>query len=295
MSDRPRLGRLTAPFEPGDSDKVAIVVVNWNGRPFLQRALESIVEHTVDEEYELIVVDNGSGDDSLEYLATFEAPGAARLQILRNPRNRYFSAAYNQGFDAASPDSRYLMVFCNDVEAKERGWLRDFVDAMRSTGAAAAGHAVRQPLDAGHRALLLENFPDYRDSELAERVRSAATDPSTMYWHLSGYCFLLDREQLLQTGPYLEGGPFRQYHSDWELYLRLHASRLQVASFVPRVHHWHGVSELIGEHPQRYAELLERLRDPATLRRYLHEGRPLFQEESAYPVWRSQRDARGEA
>lgn len=294
MSDRPHLRRLAGPFDPGDSEKVAIVVVNWNGRPFLQRALESIVRHTVDEEYELIVVDNGSEDDSLEYLATFEAPGASRLEILRNDRNRYFSAAFNQGFDAASPDARYLMVFCNDVEAKERGWLGDFIDVLRSTGAAAAGHASRQPLEAEHRTLLLENFPDYRDADLAERVRSAATNPDTIYWHLSGYCFLLDREQLLRTGPYLEGGPFRQYHSDWELYLRMHAAGLQVASFMHRVHHWHGVSELIAEHPQRYAELVTSLGNPRTLRRYLRRGRPLFEEESAYAAWRAQRDGRGE-
>lgn len=288
MTSRPRPGRVAVPDEPPSGRQVAIVVVNWNGRPFLQRALESIVAYTDDHPHELIVVDNGSEDDSGAYLDGFRAPAARRLQILRNPTNRYFSAAFNQGFNAASPESRYLMVFCNDVEAKESGWLGDFVTAIEATGAVAAGHAVRQALDPAHRQLLRENLPAYPDAALERQIVAAAEDADTRYWHLSGYCFLLDRALLGRIGGYVEGGPFRQYHSDWELYLRFHASGLVVAPIAHRLHHWHGISELIAEYPDRYRELLSLLADDRARGRYLRQGRPLFPEESAYASWLAQ-------
>ena len=43
--------------------KVAVVILNWNGKCFLERFLPNIIQHTCNEA-ELIIVDNASSDDS---------------------------------------------------------------------------------------------------------------------------------------------------------------------------------------------------------------------------------------
>ena len=48
--------------------KVSIVILNWNGRAMLQRYLPSVVRYSQDEA-EVIVADNASTDDSLQWLA----------------------------------------------------------------------------------------------------------------------------------------------------------------------------------------------------------------------------------
>ena len=49
--------------------EVSIVILNWNGKKHLERFLPPLVEHTVHPGAEIVVADNGSEDDSLEFLA----------------------------------------------------------------------------------------------------------------------------------------------------------------------------------------------------------------------------------
>lgn len=73
---------------------VSAVVVTWNSAADLQRCLEALAAQTVP--CELIVVDNASADDSAAIAARY-AP-----KVIRNPVNRGFAAAVNQGIAASS-------------------------------------------------------------------------------------------------------------------------------------------------------------------------------------------------
>jgi len=262
--------------------KVSIVVLNWNARAFLARCLDSIAHHTR-EPYELIVVDNGSDDGSpalVERMAR-RHPEIA-ITLLRNAENRYFSHGYNQGFAASAADAEYVMVFCNDVEAKEDGWLDDFVTAIRARNVVAVGSGAVSRLSDEQRAIFRRNNPRYATPELTRRMRRCVADSTFAYTHIYGYCFLLNKRLLARTGLYLEGGDFRQYHSDWEWYVRFRALGYDIGLITPRVHHWHSVSELIRFYPHRYQDLVEKLAQPRLLERYLKDGRPLYEEESGY-------------
>jgi glycosyltransferase involved in cell wall biosynthesis len=50
--------------------KVAIVILNWNGKHFLERFLQLLINRTPEEYAQIIVADNGSTDGSVEYCAT---------------------------------------------------------------------------------------------------------------------------------------------------------------------------------------------------------------------------------
>lgn len=265
--------------------KVSLVVLNWNAQPFLERCLRSIVRHTPPG-HQLVVVDNGSTDGSKGFVRDFleeRVPTGFETEFLDLPENLRFSRGFNLGFRAAARDAEFFLMICNDVEVKADGWLAELVAAMDDPRVIAAGHAQPDaPLTPEQRELYRRNAPHYADAALEERMYRAVDDPSFTYTHLYGYCFLLRRRHLERTGLYLEGGDFRQYHSDWEWYVRFQALGFEIASAPPRVHHWHSISELIEFHPHLYRDLLVRIDDPSVLERYVREGRPLYEEESGY-------------
>jgi len=45
--------------------KTAVVILNWNGRKFLEKFLPGVIENTVSDDTEVIVADNGPDDDSV--------------------------------------------------------------------------------------------------------------------------------------------------------------------------------------------------------------------------------------
>jgi len=104
----PGASRTGEPGLPG----LDIIIVNWNSGPELSACLAS-VQATARERFRLgqiIVVDNGSTDGSLENLPAVPA----RISIVRNPKNRGFAAACNRG--AALGDSEYLLFLNPDTK-----------------------------------------------------------------------------------------------------------------------------------------------------------------------------------
>ena len=94
---------------------ISVVVVNWNRRDLLRLCLDSLRRQTLPP-LEVIVVDNGSTDGSLELFST-EYPQA---RLIRNQENRGFCAANNQGIAIAQGD--LIALLNNDAEADPH-WL----------------------------------------------------------------------------------------------------------------------------------------------------------------------------
>ncbi|MCU1261439.1 MAG: glycosyl transferase, family 2, partial [Bryobacterales bacterium] len=97
------------------SGLVSAVVVNWNRAEMLRKSLESL-ERQQRVELEIIVVDNGSSDDSAGMVAR-DFPG---VRLIQNSENRGFCAANNQGIQAARGE--FVALLNNDAEA-EPGWV----------------------------------------------------------------------------------------------------------------------------------------------------------------------------
>jgi GT2 family glycosyltransferase len=99
---------------------VSIIVVNWNGRAHLGECLNSLHNQTF-LDFEIIVVDNGSTDGSVEYV---ESHFAGFARILRNSENTGFSKGNNQGIKVARGE--YIALLNNDAQA-DRHWLTELV------------------------------------------------------------------------------------------------------------------------------------------------------------------------
>lgn len=91
--------------------EVSIVIPNYNGKHFLENCLKTVFAQTI-ENQEVIVVDNGSTDGSLEYLETF--PG---VRVIELDKNYGFCHAVNEGIRAS--ESEYVILLNNDTEVDE--------------------------------------------------------------------------------------------------------------------------------------------------------------------------------
>lgn len=95
-------------------NQVAVVILNWNGKSFLQQFLPSVVKYSGDAQ--VIVADNDSTDDSIEFLqASFP-----EVEIIQLDKNYGFAGGYNKALEQVS--SKYYVLLNSDVEVTE-GWL----------------------------------------------------------------------------------------------------------------------------------------------------------------------------
>lgn len=104
-------------------NKVAVVILNWNGSEMLHRFLPSVIFGSVEEGVEVCVADNGSTDDSVEMLQR-EFP-SVRLILLHE--NLGFAEGYNRAL--AQVEAEYVVLLNSDVEVSE-GWLRPLIAYM---------------------------------------------------------------------------------------------------------------------------------------------------------------------
>ncbi len=108
--------------QPLHHPTVSVIVVNWNGKNLLFACLQSLQRQTF-KDFEIIVVDNGSTDGSIELIQN-HFPEA---QVIALNTNLGFSAANNIGIQRAR--GRYIALLNNDTEADPR-WLEELVKAL---------------------------------------------------------------------------------------------------------------------------------------------------------------------
>ena len=110
--------------------KIAVVILNWNGRKFLQEFLPS-VENTTYANMELVIADNGSTDDSLDFISQ-QYP---KIRVIRMSKNLGFAKGYNEALKQVESD--YYVLLNSDVEVSP-GWLEPMASLLESDPSIAA-------------------------------------------------------------------------------------------------------------------------------------------------------------
>ena len=101
--------------------KASVIIPNLNGAGWLRDSIESIWAQT-EQDFELIVIDNGSTDESLAIARSY--CGRDRYTLIENADNTGFSHAVNQGIAIAKGE--YAVLFNNDAFA-EPDWLAELI------------------------------------------------------------------------------------------------------------------------------------------------------------------------
>jgi len=103
--------------------KITIVILNWNGREFLERFLPVVVRYSSSPGIKIIVADNGSSDDSLEFIRN----KFKNVEIIELDKNYGFAGGYNKAFEKIN--SEYYILLNSDVEVSEN-WIEPIIKKM---------------------------------------------------------------------------------------------------------------------------------------------------------------------
>jgi len=102
--------------------KVAVVILNWNGKYFLEKFLPSVFNSTYPN-IEFIIGDNGSTDDSI----AFVEENFPMFKIIRNSENLGFAGGYNEILKHVEAD--YYVLLNSDVEVSD-AWVEPVIEQM---------------------------------------------------------------------------------------------------------------------------------------------------------------------
>ncbi|WP_276484173.1 glycosyltransferase family 2 protein [Paraflavitalea pollutisoli] len=103
---------------------VSIVILNWNGRKFLEQFMPSVQASTYANKH-IAVIDNASSDDSVAFLQAHYP----NVQIVHNSGNHGFAKGYNEGLRFVKGD--YFILLNSDVEVTP-GWIEPVIALMES-------------------------------------------------------------------------------------------------------------------------------------------------------------------
>jgi len=105
-----------------DSPSVAVVILNWNGKKFLEQFLPYLVKSTYSN-MSVIVADNDSTDDSISFLSQHYP----QIRIIHNHGNLGYTGGYNESLKHVKSD--YYILLNSDVEV-EPGWIEPMVELL---------------------------------------------------------------------------------------------------------------------------------------------------------------------
>jgi len=179
--------------------KIAIVILNWNGKKLLEQFLPSVITHT--EAADIYVADNASTDDSIAFL-TSKYP---HIEIIKNKTNGGYAKGYNDALQDIEAD-----IFClvnSDIEVT-KNWLHPIISEFKTN----SNTAIVQPkiLDfkqkshfeyAGAAGGFIDKYgyPYCRGRifDTIEEDLKQYNDTSEIFW-ASGACFFI-RKSVFET------------------------------------------------------------------------------------------------
>jgi GT2 family glycosyltransferase/Tfp pilus assembly protein PilF len=186
---------------PVGDELASILILCCNQVEYTRLCLESILRHTR-QPYELILVDNGSTDDTALYLNEIRSqPGPVRVDIIRNETNRGFAAGCNQALAAARG---HYLVFLNNDTVVPSGWLDGLIGwSLHDWPRVGLVGPV-----SGYAPPPQHVQPDYTEvdglNDFAARRAVAFAGQALPIERLTGFCLLVRREVFDKIGAFDE-------------------------------------------------------------------------------------------
>jgi len=130
---------LTINLHDGSEEQVSIIVVHKDRPEYLNICLQSIAVTSFNNNYEIIVVDNGSGPDSQEFLNEIDK----EVKVVRCEKNIFWSAACNKGMEAADKNSKYFIFLHHDIVITNPAWIDLLVNVSEAQGTGFVGVSLQ--------------------------------------------------------------------------------------------------------------------------------------------------------
>ena len=222
---------------------LSICILSWNTSDLLRACLQSIYADPQSGEWEVVVVDNNSGDQSPAMVTS----GFPQVRLLLNPSNLGFAAGNNRAMEVARGDHLLLLNSDTRVEPGALGRMADFLSANPQVGAVGPKLLSEDgsvQLSCGIRPSLLSEFvnkmllhnlfPFYKLGRWHHR------ETRDVDW-VMGACLLVRRQIVEEVGG-LDPAIF-MYHEDLDWCLRIRDSGWRISYFpFSSIHHLRGAS-----------------------------------------------------
>ncbi len=236
------------------SHPLASIVIATHDNLHLTRAcIDSILRNTSWPNYEIVVVDNGSADDTLAYLRDLAAR-RPHVRCIMNGRNEGFARAANQGMVATAGD--YLVLLNNDTVVT-RGWLTRMIRQLeRHPDAGMIGPVTNlagneQKVNAGY-GDIDQGLSIGQIEAFADRYTRSHAGQTLELPRLGFFCAVIPRRVLAEVGLLDERFGVGMFEDDdMSLRVRRAGYRLLCADDA-FVHHIHSATfRQLGEHEYR--------------------------------------------
>ena len=228
----------------------SIIIPTYNQWEYTRQCIESIRRFTTCP-YELIIVDNGSSDETVAALRAYP-----EVTVIENPANFGFPKACNQGMEAAQGEQ--FVILNNDVVVS-RNWLDNLLICLHSD----PSHGAVGPISNYVSGVQLHAV-SYTSMEDMQQFAREHNQPNPSRWfyalRIVGFCMLIRRSVYDELGGFDEDfGQGNFEDDDYCMRIRRAGYRLVVAADT-FVHHYGSVSQRVNPN---YGDLLQ-----ANLRRF---------------------------
>ncbi len=187
---------------------VSIIVVTYNNLVFNRLSLEAVLSNTSPASFELVVVDNGSTDGTVEYLRQL-ASADTRVRIIANGENRGFAAANNQALAVANGE--YFVLLNNDTIVP-RHWLETLLRPLSDRAVGLIGPVTNR---AGNEAEIPTCYQSYGEMlQLAEQNARDHAGEVREVGRLILFCAAMRREVFAEIGLLDERFHFGMFEDD---------------------------------------------------------------------------------
>lgn len=182
--------------------EIAVIILNWNGEKLLKEFIPILIKYTDLNIADIIVADNNSSDNSLNYLKNY-----TEVKIISLDKNYGFAEGYNKAIDKI--DSKYIVLLNSDVEVTEN-WLEPLFNLIKSDkNIAACVPKIKDYFNknmfeyAGAAGGLIDKygFPYCRGRifDTLENDYGQYNENSDIFW-ASGACIVVRRDLYLLSG-----------------------------------------------------------------------------------------------
>ena len=214
---------------------VSIIIVNYNTKALIEQTIESILKETKEISYEIIVVDNASTDESVNYL---KKKYEKRIVLVEKNENLGFGRANNEGVKYAK--GKYLFFLNPDTILIENSikQMYDYMESNLNSNVAACGgnlYTLNLKPNFSYKKKLYSNYTEFAFIKekffkyiLEKNLNFNYSNKEIKVEYISGANIFIRKEIFFEIGKF--DSDFFMYFEETELLSRVLKRRYEIVS-----------------------------------------------------------------
>jgi len=111
----------------GKRELLSVIIPAYNEEKAIERTLASVVEQKTDFDFEIIVIDDGSSDDTVKVAKRFLEKHDVGYRVVSNAENLGLAKSINRGIELSNKRSDFVMILHSDIVLKNKDWIKKAV------------------------------------------------------------------------------------------------------------------------------------------------------------------------